>query len=253
MGAARVRTRTGASIVAVVRGGQVYASPAPDFVLAAGDLVVVVDGAEGVNAVADILARGQAAGAPHGSAVPGIRCDHPRSGFARRVGVAGGYLADPLYLIAGPAFGTGGILPLATSEEFVAAGAEIGVVLLLLTLGLAYNADELAASLRGNARAGLGDLVVNAAPGAILALLLGWGPVAADDLSLRGGWRVGGQVAVQSPSTPAGSNSSRRPRRSAAALTCRLRACPALVGAGVAVPQDHGGAVTGVRSVDVQA
>ncbi|WP_327581406.1 potassium transporter TrkA [Nonomuraea sp. NBC_00507] len=29
---ARVRTRTGASIVAVVRGGQVYASPAPDFV-----------------------------------------------------------------------------------------------------------------------------------------------------------------------------------------------------------------------------
>jgi monovalent cation:H+ antiporter-2, CPA2 family len=95
--------------------------------------------------------------------------------LALRVGIS----PIPLYLIAGLAFGTGGILPLATSEEFVAVGAEIGVVLLLLTLGLEYNADELAASLRGNARAGLVDLVLNAAPGAILALLLGWGPVAA--------------------------------------------------------------------------
>lgn len=34
-------------------------------------------------------------------------------------------------------------------------------------------------SLKGNARAGLVDLVLNAAPGAICALLLGWGPVAA--------------------------------------------------------------------------
>ncbi|MFD1546027.1 cation:proton antiporter [Nonomuraea guangzhouensis] len=95
--------------------------------------------------------------------------------LALRVGIS----PIPLYLIAGLAFGTGGILPLATSEEFVAVGAEIGVVLLLLTLGLEYNADELATSLRGNARAGLVDLVLNAAPGAILALLLGWGPVAA--------------------------------------------------------------------------
>ncbi|GGO10661.1 potassium transporter [Microbispora rosea subsp. aerata] len=85
----------------------------------------------------------------------------------------------PLYLIAGLAFGTGGILPLATSEEFIATGAELGVILLLLTLGLEYNADELVTSLKGNARAGLVDLVLNAAPGAICALLLGWGPVAA--------------------------------------------------------------------------
>jgi TrkA domain protein len=58
MGDARVRTRTGASIVAVVRGGQVHTSPAPDFALASGDLVVVVGSTESVNAVADILARG---------------------------------------------------------------------------------------------------------------------------------------------------------------------------------------------------
>lgn len=85
----------------------------------------------------------------------------------------------PLYLIAGLAFGTGGVLPLATSEEFISVGAEMGVVLLLLTLGLEYNADELVTSLRSNARAGIVDLVLNAAPGAICALLLGWGPVAA--------------------------------------------------------------------------
>ncbi|MFC4061583.1 cation:proton antiporter [Planomonospora corallina] len=95
--------------------------------------------------------------------------------LALRVGIS----PIPLYLIAGLAFGTGGIVPLATSEEFIATGAEIGVILLLLTLGLEYNADELVTSLKGNARAGLVDLVLNAAPGAICALLLGWGPVAA--------------------------------------------------------------------------
>ncbi|GIH67509.1 cation:proton antiporter [Microbispora siamensis] len=95
--------------------------------------------------------------------------------LALRVGIS----PIPLYLIAGLAFGTGGILPLATSEDFIATGAELGVILLLLTLGLEYNADELVTSLKGNARAGLVDLVLNAAPGAICALLLGWGPVAA--------------------------------------------------------------------------
>lgn len=95
--------------------------------------------------------------------------------LALRVGIS----PIPLYLIAGLAFGTGGVLPLATSEEFISIGAEIGVILLLLTLGLEYNADELVTSLRSNLRGGLVDLVLNAAPGAIVALLLGWGPVAA--------------------------------------------------------------------------
>lgn len=95
--------------------------------------------------------------------------------LALRVGIS----PIPLYLIAGLAFGTGGVLPLATSEEFISVGAELGVVLLLLTLGLEYNADELVTSLTGNARAGIVDLVLNAAPGAVCALLLGWEPVAA--------------------------------------------------------------------------
>jgi CPA2 family monovalent cation:H+ antiporter-2 len=85
----------------------------------------------------------------------------------------------PLYLLAGLAFGRGGVLPLATSEEFTATGAEIGVILLLFTLGLEYTAPELVGTLRTNAPAGVIDLVLNAAPGVAVALILGWGPVAA--------------------------------------------------------------------------
>ncbi|MEV4508238.1 cation:proton antiporter [Dactylosporangium sp. NPDC049525] len=85
----------------------------------------------------------------------------------------------PLYLLAGLAFGAGGVLPLTTSTEFISAGAEIGVILLLFTLGLEYTAPELVGTLRSSAPAGLIDLVLNAAPGVAAALILGWGPVAA--------------------------------------------------------------------------
>lgn len=85
----------------------------------------------------------------------------------------------PLYLLAGLAFGHGGLVPLATSEEFIATGAEIGVILLLFTLGLEYTAAELVGTLRTSAVGGLLDLVLNAAPGVAAALIMGWGPVAA--------------------------------------------------------------------------
>ncbi len=95
--------------------------------------------------------------------------------LALRVGIS----PIPLYLLAGLAFGHGGVVPLATSETFTATGAEIGVILLLFTLGLEYTAPELVGTLRTNFPAGLLDLVLNAAPGVALALILGWGPVAA--------------------------------------------------------------------------
>jgi len=85
----------------------------------------------------------------------------------------------PLYLLAGLAFGQGGLLPLGATEEFIATGAEIGVILLLFTLGLEYTAAELVGTLRTSAVGGLIDLVLNAAPGVLLAVILGWGPVAA--------------------------------------------------------------------------
>ncbi|MFB4310347.1 cation:proton antiporter regulatory subunit [Actinomadura sp. GTD37] len=58
LGDTRARTRTGASIVAVVRDGQVLASPRPDFTFTAGDVIVVVGTGEGTAAVAQILATG---------------------------------------------------------------------------------------------------------------------------------------------------------------------------------------------------
>lgn len=95
--------------------------------------------------------------------------------LSRRIGLS----PIPLYLLAGLAFGHGGMLPLSASEEFFAIGAEIGVILLLVMLGLEYSASELVGNLRAAAPAGLVDAVLNALPGAALALLLGWGWVAA--------------------------------------------------------------------------
>ncbi|MEU6336648.1 cation:proton antiporter [Streptomyces cellulosae] len=90
-----------------------------------------------------------------------------------------GFSPIPLYLLAGLAFGHGGILPLQASEEFTAVGAEIGVVLLLLMLGLEYSASELVTNLKTQYPSGAVDFVLNAVPGAVAALILGWGPVAA--------------------------------------------------------------------------
>ncbi len=90
-----------------------------------------------------------------------------------------GFSPIPLYLLAGLAFGNGGILALQASEEFIAVGAEIGVILLLLMLGLEYSASELVTNLRTQYPSGAVDFALNAVPGAVAALILGWGPVAA--------------------------------------------------------------------------
>jgi TrkA domain protein len=58
LGQTQVRTRTGASIVAVLRDGSTHASPGPDFVLQAGDLVVTVGTRDGLDQVARILEGG---------------------------------------------------------------------------------------------------------------------------------------------------------------------------------------------------
>lgn len=85
----------------------------------------------------------------------------------------------PFYLLLGLAFGNGGLLPLEASEEFFATGAEIGVILLLALLGLEYTAQELVDGLKSSRTAGILDAALNALPGAAMALLLGWGPIAA--------------------------------------------------------------------------
>ena len=55
LGDTRARGRTGASIVAVLRGGATQPSPGPDFVFEAGDLVVAVGTREGLDQVGRIL------------------------------------------------------------------------------------------------------------------------------------------------------------------------------------------------------
>lgn len=84
----------------------------------------------------------------------------------------------PFYLIAGLMFGTGGLVPLDASQEFFEIGSEIGVILLLALLGLEYSADELLHGLRRSRLDGLLDMLFNALPGAVFALVMGWGPVA---------------------------------------------------------------------------
>jgi CPA2 family monovalent cation:H+ antiporter-2 len=100
-------------------------------------------------------------------------------GLLGRIAGRYGFSPIPLYLLAGLAFGHGGLLPLDASEEFVSIGAEIGVILLLLMLGLEYTASDLVTNLKTQFPAGAVDFVLNAVPGAVAALLLGWGPVAA--------------------------------------------------------------------------
>lgn len=85
----------------------------------------------------------------------------------------------PLYLLAGLGFGQGGVLDLSASENFISIAANIGVILLLVMLGLEYTASELISSLRVQAPVGLFDGVLNAIPGALVAVLAGWGATAA--------------------------------------------------------------------------
>jgi CPA2 family monovalent cation:H+ antiporter-2 len=95
--------------------------------------------------------------------------------FAGRIGLS----PIPLYLLAGLAFGAGGLLPLNAPEGFFATGAQIGVVLLLLLLGLEYSASDLVTQLRHQTPIGVLDLALNGLPGVIFALLMGWGAVGA--------------------------------------------------------------------------
>jgi monovalent cation:H+ antiporter-2, CPA2 family len=95
--------------------------------------------------------------------------------IAHKIGIS----PIPLYLAIGLAMGEGGVVGLDLTMEFVELGAEIGVLLLLLTLGLEYSADELRSGLRGGVAVGAVDLLANGVPGVLFGLALGWEPVAA--------------------------------------------------------------------------
>jgi len=102
-------------------------------------------------------------------------------GFAilARIASRWGFSAIPLYLLAGLAFGNGGLAPLKVSAGFIHIGAEIGVLLLLYMLGVEYTGTELVENLRGGFSAAVVDLALNFTPGLIAGVLLQEQPVAA--------------------------------------------------------------------------
>ncbi|SDC21485.1 cation:proton antiporter [Actinokineospora iranica] len=79
----------------------------------------------------------------------------------------------PLYLLAGLALGEGGIAPVPAANGFIDAGASIGVVLLLLTLGLEFSLTEFRSGVRRHRLSAAVDLGLNAVPGAVAGWLLG--------------------------------------------------------------------------------
>lgn len=100
------------------------------------------------------------------------------AGAARLSGWAG-ISPIPLYLLVGLALGEGGLVPVVTAEPFIEVGAQLGVILLLLMLGLEYSPEELVGGLRTSLPVAVVDLVLNATPGALAGLLFGWGPTGA--------------------------------------------------------------------------
>ena len=58
LGDTKARTRTGASIVAIVRDEDVLASPGPEEILAAGDVLVVIGTDDGIADVENIIDKG---------------------------------------------------------------------------------------------------------------------------------------------------------------------------------------------------
>ncbi len=58
LGDTRARTRTGASIVAIVRDDEVLASPGPQDLLRAGDVLVVIGTEEGIAGVTRLVEQG---------------------------------------------------------------------------------------------------------------------------------------------------------------------------------------------------
>ena len=96
-----------------------------------------------------------------------------------RVATRFGFSAIPLYLLAGLAFGNGGIAPLDVSQSFIHTGAEIGVLLLLFMLGVEYTGEELKHSLRVGLPAGAMDFALNFTPGLVAGFVLGFSPLMA--------------------------------------------------------------------------
>ena len=121
----QLRTRTGASVVAVVRGDTTVPAPGPDLAFEPRDVVVAVGTADGLATLRDprsttrsliVLAAGTSE-----AALAFIEIGAVALALAVLARLAGrlGITAIPLYLLAGLAVGEGGVVPLDVSAEFI--------------------------------------------------------------------------------------------------------------------------------------
>lgn len=113
---------------------------------------------------------------PHNFALVFIELGMATCGLAvlARLASRWGFSSIPLYLLAGLAFGNGGIYPLNLSKDFIEIGAEIGVLLLLFMLGLEYSGEQLKQNLRSGLPGAAIDFLLNFPIGFIAGRLLGW-------------------------------------------------------------------------------
>lgn len=79
----------------------------------------------------------------------------------------------PFFLLAGLFSGNVGPVHLDVARPFLHAGAEIGVIILLLMLGLEFSASEFVAGMRRQAPSGVVDFLLNATPGFVAGFLIG--------------------------------------------------------------------------------
>lgn len=90
--------------------------------------------------------------------------------LALRIGLS----TAPLFLMAGLLVADDGPISLTSARPFLDAAASVGVVLLLLALGLEFSTEEFSSSMKRHAPSGVVDFALNAPPGLIVGLLLGW-------------------------------------------------------------------------------
>jgi K+:H+ antiporter subunit KhtU len=93
-----------------------------------------------------------------------------------RLAARTGFSPIPGYLLAGLVLGA--VSPNQLTGNVIDVGAQIGVVLLLFTLGLEYTGGELVDNLRTSLPAGAADLLLSGLPGVAFGLVLGWSFVA---------------------------------------------------------------------------
>lgn len=96
-------------------------------------------------------------------------------GLLSRIAHRFGFSPVPFYLLGGLALGEGGIVGVDPQGTLLPPLSELGVILLLLLLGLEYSGREIIDHARRQMGPGVVDVVLNAAPGAALGLILGWG------------------------------------------------------------------------------